>query len=106
MKTWSELQARITATDLLLVYYSTPACQVCKVLRPKVEFLIDELPNWEFQYVDLSEAQEIQGQGLIFAVPTLVLYASGTEVKRFSRNLAMSELEEALDRYGEMFSGS
>ena len=104
MKTWSDLQEHIAQHELLLVYYSTPTCQVCKVLRPQVEDLVKATPGWSYQYIDLSTAPEIQGQGLIFTVPTLVLYVGGTEAKRFSRNLAVGELEADLIRYAELIS--
>lgn len=85
--------------ELVLAYCSTPACSVCKVLRPKVELLIDELGDWRFIYIDITESQEFAGQNLIFTVPTLLLFVQGREVRRFSRHFGLDELRQALEKY-------
>ena len=45
---------------------------------------------------------ELAAQQLIFSVPTIVLYADGDEVQRFSRNVGLSELKFALIRIKEL----
>jgi thioredoxin 1 len=87
----------IGGAPLLLAYFSTPQCNVCKVLRPKVEELLREYPTVEFLYVDSSLHPEVAGQHLVFAAPTIVLFMDGREMRRFSRNLAMEDLDRALE---------
>lgn len=100
------LRGLIRESPLLAVYYSTPTCSVCKVLRPKVEDLISDLAPWQFFYVDVSQNADIRGQGMIFNVPTVILYAQGREIKRFSRNFGVGELEEVLLRYQSLIAPS
>ncbi|MCF7824746.1 MAG: thioredoxin family protein [Candidatus Marinimicrobia bacterium] len=88
---------------LTLLYFSTPSCNVCKVLRPKVEALLKEEPPWHFQYVNTEESLEIAGQNLVFTVPTILLMAEGREIARFSRHFGMGELEGPVRRYAKMF---
>ncbi len=88
--------------NLELKYYSTPTCNVCKVLRPKVVELLTNVGEWTFQYIDTTQSMELAAQQLIFSVPTIVLYADGDEVQRFSRNVGLSELKFALIRIKEL----
>jgi thioredoxin-like negative regulator of GroEL len=87
----------IRSTPMLLVYFSTQQCNVCKVLRPKVEELLKDYPEVGFLYVDSSEHPAVSGQLLVFTAPTIILFMDGREMRRYSRNLAMQELERYLD---------
>ncbi|MCF7801202.1 MAG: thioredoxin family protein [Candidatus Marinimicrobia bacterium] len=95
----TEFQATISQNELVLAYCSTPTCNVCQVLKPKVQELITTLGGWEFTYVNTVDSPEIAGQHLIFTVPTLLLFIQGREVKRFSRHFGVAELRVELERY-------
>jgi len=98
----AELDKVLAKHALTLVYFSTPTCGVCRVLRPKVEALIEEVPPWYFQYVNTEDAAEIAGQHLIFTVPTILLMAEGKEVSRLSRHFGLHDLEQPIRRYAEL----
>jgi len=100
----AEFQTILHKHSLTLLYFSTPTCNVCKVLRPRVEALLKEEPPWHFQYMNTEESMEIAGQHLIFAVPTLLLMADGREISRLSRHFGMHELEQPVKRYAELFN--
>ena len=102
--TTQELQTILEEHSLTLLYFSTPTCNVCKVLRPKVEALLQEQPPWHFQHINTEESMEIAGQQLIFAVPTLLLMADGREIARLSRHFGMHDLEAPIRRYAELFN--
>jgi len=99
----SDLKTVLEEYTLTLLYFSTPACNVCQVLRPKVEALLQEEPPWFFQYVNSEESPELAGQHLVFTVPTLLLMAEGREVARYSRHFGMGELETPVRRYAQLF---
>ena len=99
----AELQTVLDEHPLTLLYFSTPQCNVCKILKPQVKTLIEENPPWYFQYMNTEESMEIAGQHLIFAVPTLLLMAEGREIGRLSRHFGMNELEHQVHRYAELF---
>ena len=94
----------ITKSNRAVCFYlSTPECNVCKVLKPKViEMLGADFPNIFFCYVDLNEAKEISGQLSIFSVPTILVYFEGKETIRASRNVHLEDLREQIDRYYKM----
>ncbi len=91
----------ITKSNKAVCFYlSTPECNVCKVLKPKViEMLESDFPKIIFCYVDLNEAKEISGQLSVFSVPTILVYFEGKETIRASRNIHLEELREQIDRY-------
>ncbi len=104
--TLAELQTVLDEHPLTLLYFSTPTCNVCKVLKPRVKVLLEEEPPWHFQYINTEDSMEIAGQNLIFAVPTLLLMADGREIGRLSRHFGMHELEQPVRRYAELFKQS
>jgi thioredoxin-like negative regulator of GroEL len=82
-----------------VAYFSTPECNVCKVLKPKlIDFLKEEFPEMKFAYVDVSKARELAGQNAIFAVPTILFFLEGREFIRKSRNVNFTDLRNQLER--------
>jgi thioredoxin 1 len=94
-----DIQEKITSCHLILAYFSQPACTVCKTLRPKVETLVAGYQGIEFQYIDTLTCPLLRGQYMIFAVPTILLFYKGKEVKRWSRFLSVREIRAELERY-------
>jgi len=87
----------------LLAYFSTDACNVCKVLKPKVEALVStEFPNIKLAYVKSDVLPEVAAQNQVFAAPTILVFFDGREYIRKSRNIGISELHEAIARPYEM----
>jgi len=84
---------------LAVVYFSTPLCGVCKVIKPKIfEMLKEEFPETKFGYVDASAHKEIASQQSIFTVPTILFFAEGKEFLRESRNIDLSKAHSTLLR--------
>ena len=99
----SEFQQVLGNHKSVCFYLSTPECNVCKVLKPKViEMLKSDFPQIHFYYIDLNEAKEISGQLSVFSVPTILIYFEGKETIRVSRNVHPEELREQIDRYYKM----
>lgn len=102
-KSYEEFLNRIKTNTAVCFYLSTPECNVCKVLKPKVVDMIEnDFPEIKFCYVDLNEAKEVSGQLSVFSVPTILVYFEGKETIRVSRNVHLEELREQVDRYYKM----
>jgi len=87
----------------LLAYFSTEACNVCKVLKPKVMQLLEEqFPEMKMAYIKSDVLPDIAGQNQIFAAPTILVFFDGREYIRKSRNIGIGELHEAISRPYEM----
>ena len=101
-----ELLDSIQDNEAALLYFSTQACNVCKVLKPKVaQLLEDRFPKIRMFYVDTERVPEASGQFSVFAAPTLAVFFDGREFVRRSRNVGIEELAQQIERpYELMFS--
>lgn len=97
------LEQKIANTPLLISYFSYPACNVCKVIRPKIEELLKNYPKVHFEYINTEEERMVAGQNSVFAVPTIILFNQGKELKRWSRNFSISDVESELDRIYQFY---
>lgn len=90
----------------LLAYFSTEICNVCKVLKPKVEELIQaDFPKIKLIYVKSDKLPEVAAQNQVFAAPTILVFIDGREYIRKSRNIGIGELQQEIERpYSMMFS--
>ncbi len=92
-----EFQSKISETDIVVVYYSNDACNVCKTIKPKLlELLSSEFPAVKTIYIDTEKSPLISGQHRVFSIPTIDIYVMGKEHARFSRNVVMHEFEKAV----------
>ena len=89
----------------LLAYFSTEACNVCKVLKPKVDELVRaEFPKVKLVYIKSDKLPEVAAQNQVFAAPTIIIYFDGREYIRKSRNIGIGELQNEIARpYSMMF---
>jgi thiol-disulfide isomerase/thioredoxin len=99
----SGLDSFIHSNKAAAVYFSTPECGVCKVLKPKLtEMLRDNFPLINFAYVDCEISKELAAQQNIFSVPTILFFLEGKEFIRKSGFVNLYELENELGRIFSM----
>ena len=105
LKSIDEFNRFIKENDGTVTYFSTPTCNVCKILKPKLlEILSNDFSKMHFAYVNVEVAQELAAQNQVFAVPTILFHLDGKEFIRKSRNINLNLLAEELDRpYSMMF---
>ena len=88
----------------VLVYFSTPQCNVCKVLKPKLAELINsQFPNIKMGYINSEALPDIAAQQRIFTVPTIIVMIDGKEFVRKSRNISLSEFHAEITRPYSMY---
>ena len=97
--TEDEILKMIDNTNLLIAYFSTPDCSVCKVLRPEVERVVSTFPSVQFLYIDTSQHPMASGQYVVFAVPTIILFINGREKRRWSRHVSVQDIQVDLEQY-------
>lgn len=86
-------------------YFSTPDCNICKVLKPKlIGLLLDNYPKMKFAYINIEDSKELAAYNQVFTVPTILFHFEGREFIRKSRNINLGILSDELDRpYSFMF---
>jgi thioredoxin 1 len=80
---------------LAVGYYYTPTCGICKVLKPRVQLIVEKLGIPSFE-VNLVELPSVGAQQLIMGVPTFVVYAHGVEQWREGAYVQFPEFEKRL----------
>jgi thioredoxin 1 len=104
LKSEKEFEDFVKNNDASLVYFSTPQCNVCKVLKPKIkEMISEEYEKIQMAYIDCELLKEVAAQNRIFAVPTILFFIDGKELLRKSRNISLSEFRAELERPYTMF---
>jgi len=97
--TLEELQNLIKKEIGVLVYFSTPTCNVCHALKPKIsqEFK-SNFPKIKQVFIDSSVTPEIPAHFNIFSVPTILVFLDGKEFARESRNVSVPILVNNIQR--------
>ena len=91
----------------LLLYFSNDSCSVCRVLKPKVEELLnEEFPEMEARYIDINKSPLLSGQHRVFTIPTILLIFDGKEHNRFARNVSIHQLAGAIEKPYSIIFGS
>lgn len=86
-----------------VAYFSTAACNVCKVLRPKIENILkSDFPKVSFHFVDLEKSPEIAAKHMVFSAPVIIVFADGKETKRYARNMSLDEFVRDLERLSNL----
>ncbi len=98
-KNTDDLKEFVRDNESALIYFSTPQCNVCKVLKPKLIDLINsEFPKIKTGYVDSEALPEVAAQNRIFSVPTILVFLDGKEFLRKSRNINLHEFRQEIER--------
>lgn len=104
IKSFDEFLKMKQEEPAFLGYFSTQACNVCKVLKPKVAELIqNEFPKIKLAYIKSDILPEVAAQNQVFAAPTILVFFDGREYIRKSRNIGISELQREIERPYSMF---
>ena len=104
IKSLQEYEKFQTENEATLIYFSTPQCNVCKVLKPKlIDFVNSEFPKIKMGYVDSESLPEVAAQNRVFTVPTILVFLDGKEFIRKSRNINLGEFENEIERPYSMF---
>lgn len=101
----AEFDEILAAKDAVLAYFSTDACSVCKVLKPKVVDMAEtNFPQMELLYVQSDLLPEVAAQNRVFTAPTVIVFFAGRETIRKSRAFGVEELMSEIERpYSMMF---
>lgn len=91
----------------VLLYFSTLKCNVCKVLKPKLNLFIEKnFSKIITRFINTEYLPDIAAQNSIFTVPTIIIFFDGKEFIRVSRNFSFDEFHEKISRPYTMFFDS
>jgi len=94
-----EFELILAENDAVLAYFSTEACSVCHVLKPKVIDMVSEaFPKMKMIFVESDKLPELAAQNRVFTAPTVVVFFAGRETIRKSRAFGVDELRSEIER--------
>lgn len=106
IKNIEEFKNFTVTNEAALIYFSHEECNVCKVIKPKIQEMIDlQYRKIKMAYSDTVLYPEVAGQNSIFSVPTILVYFDGREYIRKSRNIGIEELSNLIERPYNMIFG-
>ncbi len=93
------LQHLLVSEPALLVYFSTPECTVCRVLKPKVEEMVrTNFPRLRMVFADMTDFPSLAADYRVFTAPTILVFFDGRESIRKSRAFGIDELKSEVNR--------
>ena len=103
----TEFDRILAEYDAVLAYFSTEACSVCNVLKPKViEMVSEAFPKLKMVFIESNKLPELSARNRVFTAPTVVVFFAGRETIRKSRAFGVAELSSEIQRpYSLMFEG-
>ena len=98
-----DIEKLITEKAAVLLYFYNDNCAPCKILRPKVQELVqDNFPNFEFRLINAEQFPATSAQFGVFASPALLVFFEGKEYIRESKNISIGELHDKIERIYSM----
>jgi len=101
----NELNVALKNELALTLYFSSPSCNVCHVLRPKLmQALEQEYPDIGRYHADIALTPEIAAEFQIFSAPTIIVFLEGKEFIRKGRAMSVDGLLQEIKRPYEIMT--
>ena len=84
---------------LIVKRYTASWCGPCKQLAPTFDALQSEIPNVQFQTIDVDQNKDAAIAANISSVPTVVFEKDGVPVYRFSGVLPKSVIAGTIQKF-------
>ncbi len=99
----NDIQKVIADNVAVVLYFYNDNCAPCKVLRPKVQDLVEiEFPLMKFVLINSEQFPVTSAAYGVFASPTIIFFFEAKEYIRESKNISISELHDKIERIYSM----
>ena len=100
MKRMEKLNEIINGSQLTLVDFFATWCGPCKMMRPVLEQLKEEMgDSLRIIKIDIDKNEALMEQYRIQSVPTLMLFRKGDALWRQSGAMSLSDLKKVVNSY-------
>lgn len=101
-----QLGGIIDEQEAVLVLFGGRECNVCHVIKPKLEEAIaEQFPKMAMVYVDCHETTDICSQKGVLSLPTVQVYFTGQRFIELVRTFSVPQLQQQIERpYRMLFS--
>lgn len=88
---------------MLLVYFGSNTCSVCRDIMPKIDAMIDSYPFIKAVEVEVQKLPELSASYGVFTAPVVMLFIEGKETVREAGIMSLISLDEKISRYYDLF---
>jgi len=104
-KSLDEVQELVSKELGVLLYFSTPTCNVCHALKPKIiEEFEKNFPLIKLVFIDSTVLPEVAASYQVFSVPTMILFLDSKEFAREGRNVSVPAFVSKVSRVYEIMT--
>lgn len=95
------------ATGAVFILFGAAQCQVCQVLRPQLEALLErDFPGLSGVYVDCALSPALCAQQGVFSLPVVQVWIEGLKVAQAARAFGVHQLQQQIERpYALWYAG-
>jgi len=93
----------LKTNDMLLLYLGSTSCDVCNIIKPKVEEILTKYPKIKGINIELENSVKISSFYNIFTIPAVILFVDGKETIREARFINLQDLESKISRYYDLY---
>lgn len=93
------IENTIKDSEMILIYFGNKSCNVCNVIKPKIEELLKEYPKIKSCQVDIEKSIEASIAYNIFTIPAILLFVEGKETIREARYISIQDINDKIQRY-------
>ncbi|WP_435920784.1 thioredoxin family protein [Paenibacillus sp. DYY-L-2] len=86
---------------LSFLYISSPECNVCHAILPKLRELLDNYPQIRLGHINANQVGEVAAKFLVFSVPALLLMVEKKEYIRSDRFVRFDTLNKQIGQVYE-----
>ncbi|MDF1880923.1 thioredoxin family protein [Sulfurimonas sp. MAG313] len=95
----NELNSKLSEEMAMVLYFSSPSCSVCHVLRPKLMQALEKYyPEIGRYHADIALTPEIAAEFQIFSAPSIIVFLEGKEFIRKGRAMSVDGLLQEIKR--------
>ena len=103
LKNIEEIKSLVSNNKIALLYISSENCNVCKVIFPRLEEMLELYPEVKAARADIDKLPLLSGEYNVFTIPCILVFAEGKEIVRQARYIDLDKLNEQIDRYYNIF---
>lgn len=99
-----EIEALINTNEILLLYFSSKSCGVCKVIKPQLDEVLKTYPKLKSIQIDVEGNIKLAASYSVFTLPAVIVFVNGKETIREARYINVEEIENRIDRYYKLIN--
>ncbi|BEP29576.1 thioredoxin family protein [Helicovermis profundi] len=98
----NEIEDLIKNETIVLGYFTSKDCNMCKDLYPKIEKMIGKFKEIKSFRAETDTLPSLVSKYNFYVIPTVILFIEGKETIKKSRTISILELENQIERYYNM----